>query len=1345
MPLNPSIRKVMVIGSGPIVIGQAAEFDYAGTQACRVLKGEGLNVVLVNSNPATIMTDAAMADEVYLEPLTLESVKRIIEKERPDGLLAGLGGQTGLTLAMQLSKDGFLDRMGVRLLGTSAEAIDKAEDRELFRDTMVKIGQPVIPSDIANDLEHAVRIASEIGYPVIIRPAFTLGGAGGGVAYDEATLRVVAANGLMLSPITQVLVEKYIAGWKEIEFEVMRDGAGNAIAVCSMENVDPVGIHTGDSIVVAPALTLADREYQMLRRASLDIIQELGIQGGCNCQFALDPDSFEYAVIEVNPRVSRSSALASKATGYPIAKVTAKIALGYTLDEIRNDVTGSTWACFEPAVDYIVCKLPKWPFDKFVGADRTLGTQMKATGEVMSIAPSFEAAVMKAVRGAELGQDTLHPKTPIAGDIREELKKTDDRRLFTVFEALRQGVTPDEIFEITKIDRFFLYKLLNLVDYENELAAAPELTEELYLRGKKLGYTDAAIARLSGKSVPAPRRAVYKMVDTCAAEFAAETPYFYATYDEHCESAALPRGEKERVIVLGSGPIRIGQGIEFDYSSVHCVWTLKKLGYEVIIINNNPETVSTDFDTADRLYFEPLTKEDVLNVIALEQPVGVVVAFGGQTAINLTRALTEAGVAILGTSAESIDLAEDRGRFDALLESFHMRRPRGLTALTKEEAISDAEELGYPVLLRPSYVIGGQNMTIAHNRENVEHYMDLILAQGIENPVLVDKYLMGTELEVDVISDGEEVLIPGIMQHIERAGVHSGDSIAVYPPFSIGDRMLGQIMEASRKLALAMGTKGLVNIQFLIYEGELYVIEVNPRASRTIPYISKVTGVPMVDLATRLMVGETLADQGYGTGLSRQPPYVAVKVPVFSFEKLSGVNATLSPEMKSTGEVLGVGTTLAEAMYKGLLSAGFQLTPCDPAHPAGVLISVNKRDYPEIMDIARKFSELGFRLFATDGTAAEIARFGADVEIVGKLGRDNRVFELLESRKVDYVIVTGSTEQTYIDDFIKLNRRALQLRIPCLTSLDTARALADILASRYSQTNTELVDICNLRTRRKSLPFTKMQGTNNDYIIFENFYGEISCPESLAIRFCDRHSGIGGDGLVLIEPSRVADAKMRMFNQDGSEGKMAGNCIRSVGKYLYDNGIVPKMHLRIETASGIKEVHLYAFGGVVRSARVGMGKAELRPEKIPVKLSGERVIDRFVDVAGGSYSISCVNVGNPHCVVFVDRVDNVEVEKIGPLFEKDPLFPERVNTEFVRVASRNTLKMRVWERGNGETQACGTGACAAVVAAVERGLCDKGVDVTVKVRGGELVVNYTDEQIYLTGGTETVYSGTIEF
>ena len=1345
MPLDTTIQKVLVIGSGPIVIGQAAEFDYAGTQACRILKEAGMNVVLINSNPATIMTDAVQADEIYLEPLTIDTVKRIIEKERPDSLLASLGGQTGLTLAMQLNKSGFLAKMGVRLLGTSAEAIDKAEDRQLFRDTMIKIGQPVIPSDIANELPRAIEIANEIGYPVIIRPAFTLGGAGGGVVYNEQELVNVASNGLMLSPISQILVERYIAGWKEIEFEVMRDRAGNAIAICSMENFDPVGIHTGDSIVVAPALTLSDREYQMLRTASLDIIAELGIEGGCNCQFALDPDSFEYAVIEVNPRVSRSSALASKATGYPIAKVTSKIALGYTLDEIKNDVTGETCACFEPAVDYIVCKLPKWPFDKFVVANRKLGTQMKATGEVMSIAPCFEAAIMKAVRGAELGLDTLDFKVAFEGDIIEKLGEMDDIRLFTVFEAIKQGVEIDKIYEITKIDHWFLHKLKNLADYQSQLAACSQLTDELYSKGKYLGYTDGAIKRIAGKEIQNPKSPVYKMVDTCAAEFAAQTPYFYSTFDTHCEASSLPSSGKERVIVLGSGPIRIGQGIEFDYSSVHCIWTLKSLGYEVIIINNNPETVSTDFDTADRLYFEPLTREDVMGVIRLEKPMGVVVAFGGQTAINLTQALTDEGIQILGTSAEGIDIAEDRSRFDALLEGFGMRRPKGLSVLTKQEALNAADELGYPVLLRPSYVIGGQNMTIAHNEDNVEQYMDIILKQGIDNPVLVDKYMMGTELEVDIISDGEDVLIPGVMQHIERAGVHSGDSIAVYPPYSISDKMLGEILESSEKLALAMGTKGLVNIQFLIHENELYVIEVNPRASRTIPYISKVTGVPMVDLATRMMVGQRLKDQGYGTGLYKQPPYVAVKVPVFSFEKLSGVNPTLSPEMKSTGEVLGVGSTMAEAMFKGLLSAGFKLTPPDRKNPAGILISVNKRDQPEIVDIARKFDDMGFKLYATDGTAAEIERLGTDVQIVGKLGQDNKVFDLLESGKIAYVIITGSTEKSYIEDFIRLTRRTLQLGIPCLTSLDTARALADIISSRYSQWNTELVDIGNLRTKRKLLNFTKMQGSGDDYIFFENYDGTINCPEALAIAFSDRHHGIGADGIVLIEASRIADAKMRVFNTDGTEGLMAGNCLRCVGKYLYDNGRVNKMEMTIETASGIRSLRLYSFGGKVRSARASMGKADLKPANIPVNLDGDRVMMRKVHIADDNYEISCVNVGNPHCVVFVNRVDAIDIERVGPMFENDPIFPDRVNTEFARVVDKNTIKMRVWERGNGETMACGTGACATVVAAVENGFCAKGEDVTVKVPGGELIVNYTDDEIYLTGNAEHVFSGTVEY
>ena len=1341
MPLNKNIKKVLVIGSGPIVIGQAAEFDYAGAQACRVLKDAGLEVVLVNSNPATIMTDKALADHIYLEPLTEETVKRIIEKEHPDSILGGLGGQTGLTISMQLAKDGYLDKMGVTLLGTTAQAIDKAEDRQLFRDTMMKLGQPVVPSDIATTPEHARQIAAEIGYPVIIRPAFTLGGAGGGVAYNEQQLDVIAKNGLMLSPITQVLVERYIAGWKEIEFEVMRDSAGNVIAVCSMENFDPVGVHTGDSIVIAPAVTLSDKEYQMLRSASLDIITELGIEGGCNCQFALNPESMEYSVIEVNPRVSRSSALASKATGYPIAKVTTKIALGYTLDEIKNDVTGKTCACFEPTLDYVVVKVPKWPFDKFVNASRKLGTQMKATGEVMSIAPCFEAAIMKAVRGAEIGLDTLNNKALDGLDIHDKLHDQDDLRLFSVFAALKKGVSIEEIHQITMIDEWFLAKLKNLADYEKEIDGLP-LSREQYMQGKHYGYTDEALARISGGSIPYHQDCVYKMVDTCGAEFAAETPYFYSTYDAHCEARSLPQSGKQKIIVLGSGPIRIGQGIEFDYSSVHCVWTLKELGYEVILINNNPETVSTDFDTGDRLYFEPLCPEDVMQVIQVEKPIGVVVAFGGQTAIKLTKFLDEKGITILGTSAESIDMAEDRERFDALLERFSIKRAAGRGVLGMNEALEAANELGYPVLLRPSYVIGGQNMVIAHNDEEVRRYMEIILSGKIENPVLVDQYLMGKELEVDVISDGTDVLIPGVMQHIERTGVHSGDSIAVYPPFSIGDKMLQTIVDCSEKLALSLKTRGLINIQYLIYQGELYVIEVNPRASRTVPYISKVTGVPMVDLATRVMVGQPLKALGYGTGLYKRPPYVAVKVPVFSFEKITDANAALSPEMKSTGEVLGLGANMQEALFKGLVSAGYKV---EKSGHAGVLISVNRRDQPEIVNIARKLDEMGFRLYATDGTAREISRLGTDVEVVGKLGRDNRVFQLLESGRIDYVILTGSTEPEYIRDFIHLNHRCVQLGIPCLTSLDTAGALTDILASRYNQENTELVDICHLRTERQKLPFAKMQTCGNDYIFLENFSGEITCPESLCVTLCDRHYGIGADGIILMEGSRKADAKMRMFNADGSEGSMAGNALRCMAKYLYDNGIVRKEEMTLETDKGTKTVRVYTTDGRVTSACVDMGYATLDTTALRLNIPKRQVVNYPVEIAGQPWEITCVDMGNPHCVVFCSRVDGVDVARIGPQFEHAPYFPDRINTEFIRVVNPSTIKMRVWERGSGETLACGTGACAAVVAAVANGLCEKGRDITVRVQGGDLVVHYTDEAVTLTGDAKLVYTGVVEY
>ena len=1062
MPLDKSIRKVMVIGSGPIVIGQAAEFDYAGTQACRILKREHVETVLVNSNPATIMTDPASADEIYLEPLTLETVKRIIEKEKPDSLLAGLGGQTGLTLAMQLDACGFLREQHVRLIGTNAEAIDRAEDRQLFKDAMAKIGCPTIPSDTVNTVEDALLTAKKIGYPVIVRPAFTLGGGGGGVAYQPEELAGVAKNGLNASPITQILVEKYIAGWKEIEFEVMRDASDHVICVCSMENVDPVGVHTGDSIVVAPALTLTDGEFSLLKNAAMDIIRELKIAGGCNVQFALHPSSGEYAVIEVNPRVSRSSALASKATGYPIAKVTTMIALGYDLNEIRfGDATGS--ALMEPDVKYLVVKLPKWPFDKFPNASRTLGTQMKATGEVMSIGVGFEDAIMKAVRGAEIGLDSLNFAPRSDAPLSERLRAVDDHRLFTVFEAIKAGYSNEDLFEATKITPYFLDKLRNLADYEAAIAGKA-LDEAAYMKGKQLGYPDSALARISGQPLPPHRFPTYKIVDTCA-QGLGTAPYFYSVYEDGaaCDARAFPRSGAERIVVLGAGPIRIGQGIEFDYSSVKCVETLRDMGYETIIINNNPETVSTDYDISDRLYFEPLTPEDVMNILEVEKPLGVVVAFGGQTAIKLTKFLDSQGIRILGTSAEGIDLAEDRERFDALLERFHIRRPKGCAVNNLPEARIAAKILGYPVLLRPSYVIGGQGMTIARSDEDTKTYMSAILAGGIENPVLVDKYMPGTELEVDVISDGEEVLIPGVMEHIERAGIHSGDSIAVFPPYNLEQDMLHKISEVSEKLALALGTKGLVNIQYLIYERELYVIEVNPRASRTVPYISKVTGIPMVDIASRIMLGTKLRALGYEPGLCAAPPCCTVKVPYFSFEKLYDADAILGPEMKSTGEVLGIGRTKAEALFKGLTAAGIHIHAPAVRGDTGILISVEDYDYQDALALAEKFFDLGVRLYATPQTAEAIRRKGLDVETVRDYWENDDINRLVDNGVVSYIIYTGTVMDVSVGDFRLLNRKAMEKGIPCMTSLDTASAVADIIASRYSQSTTRLIDTNKLR------------------------------------------------------------------------------------------------------------------------------------------------------------------------------------------------------------------------------------------------------------------------------------------
>ena len=1358
MPLNKDIKKVLVIGSGPIVIGQAAEFDYAGTQACRALREDGIEIVLVNSNPATIMTDKAMADKIYIEPLNLTTIKRIIEKEKPDSILSGFGGQTGLTLSMQLAKEGFLESHNVRLLGASPETIDKAEDRQMFKDTMEKIGQPCIPSKVVTTVEDAEAFALEIGYPVIIRPAFTLGGSGGGIVNNQEELREVAANGLALSPITQILVEKSIAGWKEIEFEVMRDSKGNTITVCSMENLDPVGVHTGDSIVIAPTVTLSDKEYQMLRSAALKIIDELGVEGGCNCQFALHPTSFEYAVIEVNPRVSRSSALASKATGYPIAKVATKIAIGYTLDEIKNAVTGKTYAAFEPALDYVAVKFPKWPFDKFVYAKRDLGTQMKATGEVMSIADTFEMALMKAVRGAEISLDTLNlPK--FATESEENLwhiaTHATDERLFAVYELLKRGVSVEKMHQETMIDCWFLSKILNLLNYERELAKG-QLTQELYTQGKKLGYPDSTIARLSGCEVTFERKPTFKMVDTCAGEFAAHTPYFYATYDTEeagGEDEALEfigeNREKQTVIVLGSGPIRIGQGIEFDYASVHCVMSLRQLGYEVVIINNNPETVSTDFDTGDRLYFEPLSPEDVLDIINIEKPIGVVVAFGGQTAIKLTKTLAAHNIPILGSSADTIDMAEDRERFDELLERSGIKRPKGHTIMTTEEALTAARELGYPVLMRPSYVLGGQNMIIAYCDEDIEEYMAIILSHKQDNPVLIDKYLSGMEIEVDAICDGENILIPGIMEHVERTGIHSGDSIAVYPASDIDDDMSAKIVATTETLCRELNALGLINLQYILMDGEIYVIEVNPRASRTVPYISKVTGVPMCDLATKVSLGYKLVDLGFGTGLYKPSPYVAVKVPVFSFEKLTDVDTHLGPEMKSTGEVLGIGNNLEEALYKGLIASGHKMTK-----GGGVFITVRDQDKPEIGEIAKKFDKMGFAIYATTGTAMVLAKVGLSVKIVDKIHESSvNTITLLESGKVNYVISTSAKGRNPARDSVKIRRKASLLGIPCLTALDTANALADSLMSRYTPENTEIIDINNLKERKQKLKFTKMSACSNDYIYINLFDKEntVSSPEFLSIFLSDRHNGVGGDGVILICPSDVADAQMRMFNLDGSEGMMCGNGIRCVAKYLFDNGIAKGQKvgegrhvLHIDTKSGVKECTVITKNGLVSKVTVDMGKAELAPEKVPVRLEGEKVVNKPISIGGNVYRITCCSMGNPHCTVFVPSVDKLDLEDLGPKFEHDPMFPDRVNVEFVEVIDQHTLKARIWERGSGETMACGTGTCAAVVAATLNGYCEKGKDIRVILKGGELKIHYTDERVLMTGKAEKVYDGVVE-
>ena len=1059
MPKYTDVKKVLVLGSGPIVIGQAAEFDYAGTQACRALKEEGLEVVLVNSNPATIMTDKDIAAHVYIEPLNIPSVTQVIEMERPDSILPTLGGQTGLNLAMALHENGTLEQYGVRLLGTSPESIRKAEDRQGFKDCMESIDQPCVTSLVVESVQDAVSFAESIGYPVIVRPAYTLGGTGGGIAYDRASLEEISERGINLSRVGQVLIERCIAGWKEIEFEVMRDGAGNVITICSMENIDPVGVHTGDSIVVAPAQTLANKEFQMLRSAALDIISALEIEGGCNVQFALNPDSFEYAVIEVNPRVSRSSALASKATGYPIAKVAAKVALGYTLDEIPNAVTGKTMACFEPTIDYCVLKIPRLPFDKFTTASRTLGTQMKATGEVMAIANSFEGAVMKAIRSLELNVRALKLdklEGLYTDEIEELLVNVTDERLFVVAEALRRGFSPQKIYSITKMDIWFLDGFKRIIDMEEELKRCKgEPDIDTLKRAKEMCFADSYIGALCGMAqadVKALRERygiipAFKMVDTCAAEFDAETPYYYSTYDGENEARDDGSGRK-KVLVLGSGPIRIGQGIEFDYCSVHSVWALRKLGCETIIVNNNPETVSTDFDVADKLYFEPLTAEDVQNIVEQEKPWGAVVQFGGQTAIKLAKALTDMGVRILGTSSDGVDAAEDRERFDEILSKCNIPRAKGKTVFTTEEALAAAHELGYPVLVRPSYVLGGQGMEIAYTDRNIEEFMKIINMTVQEHPILVDKYLMGRELEVDGVFDGEDILIPGIMEHVERAGVHSGDSIAVYPPLHLEDKHRELILKHTKNMAKHLGVVGLINAQYILYDDDIYVIEVNPRSSRTIPYISKVTGVPIIDLATRVMLGEKLHNMEYGTGIYKEAEYYAVKAPVFSFEKLTDVDTGLGPEMKSTGEVLGLAETYPQALLKAFKGSGMRA----PKKGGRIIVTVKDEDKGEIIAIARGFEEMGVELFATAGTCQTLTDAGIQCKSVNRVSQAHpNILDMIASGTVDLIINTPTRGRKHDSDGFRIRRSAVEHGVGCVTSVDTARALLTVRQQSRSE------------------------------------------------------------------------------------------------------------------------------------------------------------------------------------------------------------------------------------------------------------------------------------------------------
>ncbi len=1338
MPRDRNIKKILIVGAGADVVGQSAEFDNAGVRSLGVFRKAGIFTVLLDPDPACVMTDGELADAVYLEPLTVNTVKRLIEKERPDALFASFGGENSLAIALELSRKGFLDDFGVKLIGVSEDTISRTKDAELFRKTLEGAEIPSVPYRSAADANEACAAAEKLGYPVTLRSSAEYGKCELRTAHTPRELRIIVSEILGASHSKRVIVEKYIFGRKEIEIDVLRDKFGSAAAVCSIENIDPVGIHSGDSAQVTPVLTLSAGEYDELRSMAIKTAAALGAVGWCGVRFAVAHDEFEYVVTEATVGFSRGASFAERATGYPIAYTASDLALGCSLDEVKIVPSGKQSAFFEPKQDYVALRLPKWPFDKFAKVSRLLGQHMKSTGAAVAAAPCFEAALIKAVRGTNPDSHGLHREYDEDISLEDRLENADDLRLFTIFEALSSGVSAEEIRDITNIDSFFINKIKHISDFEKELAKG--LDDEKYIKAKKLGYTDLSIEKISGDTVRRKRAAVYKAIDACGQERSEMSPCFYSTYDDVCESRKSKRSGGPIALVVSSGPVRIGAGAEFDYSAVRCIKTLRSLGYEVALISCDPDGVSADHGLADRVYLEPSSEEDVLNVFRAESAVGVFLPFGTARAARLAEFLISNGVRVFGADADII-FGMESVRVQEILKKFAYVLPETEYIKTNEAALRVCEKLGYPVVLRPEHLSSGQNIVVAKDDKEVKLYVKRMLDGGT-NSVIADKYMEGKELEITAISDGKDVLIPAVIEHIERAGVLEGDSVAVYPPYDVSDKIITEAAEIAEKIAVAIGVRGMINLQLLIYKNALYVTDISPFVSRSLPFISKASGIPAMDIAVKVMAGSSLASIGAGKGICPVPPYVAVKAPVYSFEKLTDAGSYIGPRMKATGQTMGVGRTFYEAFYKAFCAAGFEIT-----REKGVLLSAEKHYLPDLPAIARKFESIGARIYATSDTARWLGAIGINAETVRGVRENDDGASLLNSGKIGFVLYAGALYDSTVKDYIALHRRALKNGALCFSSLPAAMTFAKVLRDRYNDSNTELVDLNNRRKERAVLRFSKMQGCGDDYIFIDNFDGSITSPESLCIAMCDRHYGVGADGVVLIERSNKADARIRIFNRDGSESAIAGNCIRCTAKYLYDKNICAKSCISVETVNGVRHMNVYTGGGKVTYVTVNMGRALLAGAELPCTLqtASGKIIGQSVNIGGTEQKITCVSMGSPHCVVFYDKVEGLDINSLGKAFLQSPIFPEGVNTEFVRVIDSTTIKMRVYEKVCGETFACGTGACAAVVAACENGYCEKGKDITVKLNGGDLVVNYKNDGVTLSGDAKFVYDGVTEY